>query len=400
MNLIALAIPGFFLLIGVELLVAYWRGARVYRFGDSIADLSCGVVHQVGGLLFRGAVAIGLYVAVYEHLRLTEVPYTWWGWVLAFLGVDLAYYWFHRMSHEVNVMWAAHVVHHQSEEYNLTVALRQSVFQGFFSMWFYLPLAVIGVPPVMFAVMSSLNTLYQFWIHTRLIDRMGWLEHVLNTPSHHRVHHGQNPKYIDKNHAGTLIIWDKMFGTFQPEEEEPVYGVTEPVASWNVLWANVHVWVDSWHRFRAATTAEDRWKVWMGPPDFRPASMPQKSAWVAFPKYDPPARRPVVFYVLGQFFVVVLATVALLFGSAQMSLLEVWAFGFAIVVTTASLGALLDGRRWAFGAEVVRSVLVMVALAALMPSGSWGSWTLPVATLAVFALWVVALSRIRPLTPS
>ena len=234
MNLIAMAIPGFFILIGVELLVARIRGAPVYRFSDSIADLGCGVVQQVGGAA-RKFLTFGLYVAIYNYLRVADIPYTWWGWTLAFIGVDFAYYWFHRLSHEINFMWAAHVVHHQSEEYNLTVALRQSVVQGLFSFWFYLPLAVLGVPPLMYATMSSINTLYQFWIHTRLIGRMGWLEHIINTPSHHRVHHGQNPKYIDKNHAGTLIIWDKLFGTFQVEQEEPIYGVTEPVASWNVF---------------------------------------------------------------------------------------------------------------------------------------------------------------------
>ena len=392
MNLIAMAIPGFFILIGVELLVARYRGAAVYRFSDSIADLSCGVVQQVAGV-FRKGLAFGLYLALY-NLRIGDVPYTWWGWTLAFLGVDLAYYWFHRLSHEINFMWAAHVVHHQSEEYNLTVALRQSAFQGFFSFWFYLPLAVLGVPPVMFATMSAINTLYQFWIHTRLIDRMGWLEHILNTPSHHRVHHGQNPKYIDKNHAGTLIIWDKLFGTFQVEEEEPVYGVTEPVSSWNVLWANVHVWVDSWHRFRAANTLSDKLKVWFGKPGFIPPTLPQKTDWVQFPKYDPAARPTIVFYVLGQFVAVVVATVIFLFAGSKLPPLSVWAMGLAIIFTTASLGALLDGRRWAFGAEVVRSLALMVI--GVLALGSSPSPTLTFAFVVVVTLWFFALARIRP----
>ena len=393
MNLIAMAIPAFFVLIGVELVAARIRGVQVYRFSDSIADLSCGVVQQVGGI-FRKGLVLGLYYLVYENLRVAEVPFTWWGWAIAFLGVDLAYYWFHRLSHEINFMWAAHVVHHQSEEYNLTVALRQSVFQGFFSFWFYIPLAVIGVPWEMFIVTSSLNTLYQFWIHTRLIGRMGWLEHIINTPSHHRVHHGQNPKYIDKNHAGTLIIWDKMFGTFQQEEEEPVYGVTEPVSSWNVMWANVHVWVDSWHRFRAATTWQDKLRVWFGKPGFIPSSLPQKTEWVEFPKYDPPARRVVVYYVLGQFIAVVAATVVFLFVGHTLSSAGLWTLGAAIVATTASLGALLDGRRWSFGAEVLRSIVIAAALLVVMPTSS------PVifATMvAMIGIWGVALARIRPL---
>ncbi|MEL7368265.1 MAG: sterol desaturase family protein [Myxococcota bacterium] len=392
MNLIAMAIPVFFLLIGVEVLVARWRGAPVYRFSDSIADLGCGIVQQIVSGLRKGLV-IALYIFLYEF-RLADIPYAWWGWLIAFLGVDFAYYWFHRLSHEINFMWAAHVVHHQSEEYNLTVALRQSAFQGFFSFWFYMPLALVGVPPLMFGTMAALNTLYQFWIHTRLIGRMGWLEHIINTPSHHRVHHGQNPKYIDKNHAGSLIIWDKMFGTFQAEEEEPIYGVTEPVSSWNVLWANVHVWVDSWHRFKAATTMSDKLKVWFGKPGFIPPSLPQKTEWIEFPKYDPPARRPVVYYVLGQFIAVVVATVVYLFKGHEMTTPEFLGLGFMVIATMAALGALLDGRRWAFGAEVLRSVAAMIGLAILVPASSTPG--LAFGLVLVFVAWIIALSRIRP----
>ena len=393
MNLGVIAIPLYFLLIGVELVASRIRGVEVYRFSDSIADLGCGVVHQVlGGV--RKVVALGVYYAIYENLRIGDVPYTWWGWVLAFLGVDLAYYWFHRLSHEINFMWAAHVVHHQSEEYNLTVALRQSALQGFFSFWFYLPLAFLGVPPLMFGLMSFVNTQYQFWIHTRLVGKLGWLEHIINTPSHHRVHHGQNPKYIDKNHAGTLIIWDKLFGTFQEEEEEPVYGVTEPVSSWNVLWANAHVWVDSWHRYRAATTWSDKLRVWLGKPGFIPSSLPQKEQWEPFPKYDPAARSTVIFYVLGQFVVVVAATVAYLLIGRTLPTLGLWGLGLAIVATMASLGALLDGRRWAYGAEVVRSLVVMAALILFLPADA--SMVVLLGLVMVFLLWTVALSRIRP----
>ena len=148
---------------------------------------------------------------------------------MLFLGVDCAYYWFHRIAHEYNAPWAGHVVHHSSEDYNLAVALRQGTFQGLFSWVFYLPLALLGFPPAWFAAMTSFDLLYQFWIHTRAIGKLGPLEWVLNTPSHHRVHHARNPKYLDKNYAGTLIIWDRMFGTFQAEEEEPVYGLTKPL---------------------------------------------------------------------------------------------------------------------------------------------------------------------------
>ncbi|HTM99937.1 MAG TPA: sterol desaturase family protein, partial [Pedobacter sp.] len=242
---IALSVPVFFILIGIELAYAFYKKLKYYRFNDSISNLSQGIGSQITGLFVKTLLFFG-YKYIFENWRLFDLPTTIWVWILLFIGVDFFYYWFHRMSHQVNALWAAHIVHHQSEEYNLTVALRQSWFQSWFAWVFYLPLAFIGFDPIMFVTLSAFNTLYQFWIHTRAIKHMGFLEHILNTPSHHRVHHGSNPKYIDKNHAGSLIIWDKMFGTFQKEEEEVYFGITTPLASWNPVWANFHYWVELW----------------------------------------------------------------------------------------------------------------------------------------------------------
>ncbi len=214
LNLIALSIPVFFALIGVELLVARLTGEKLYRYNDAINDLSCGILQQVLGVFVK-VIVFGGYVFVYEAGHLLELSATSAGvWVLCFLGVDFFYYWFHRVSHEWSLPWGAHVVHHQSEEFNLAVALRQGAFQPLFSWFFYLPLALVGFPPLMFLTCSSLNTLYQFWIHTRAIGRLGPLEWVLNTPSHHRVHHGSDEKYLDRNYAGVLIVWDRLFGSF------------------------------------------------------------------------------------------------------------------------------------------------------------------------------------------
>ena len=241
---IVLAIPVFFALIGVELVVARCQGRSLYRLNDSVNDLSCGILQQLLGVALKTVLFAG-YVWVYESHRLLEIPVeSAAAWIACFFGVEFFYYWFHRKSHEINVFWAAHVVHHQSEEYNLAVALRQGAFQQGFSWIFYLPLALAGFPPVMFLALSSFNTLYQFWIHTRTIGRLGAFEWVFNTPSNHRVHHARNPKYIDRNHGGTLIIWDRLFGTYVAEEEEPVYGITTPLRSWNPVWANLHYWAE------------------------------------------------------------------------------------------------------------------------------------------------------------
>ena len=191
-NFIALAIPFFLLFIGVELLVARAKKRQVYRLADALADMGCGISQQVTVLFYAGFL-LAAYGLAYDHARLFTLP-VWAGWVLAFIGVDFFYYWWHRLSHEVNILWAAHVVHHQSEDYNLAVALRQSVTTTATSFVFYLPLAFLGVPPLPFAVATSLSTLYQFWIHTELVPPLPRLERVLNTPSLHRVHHAINPQ--------------------------------------------------------------------------------------------------------------------------------------------------------------------------------------------------------------
>jgi sterol desaturase/sphingolipid hydroxylase (fatty acid hydroxylase superfamily) len=310
---ILLAIPVFFLLIGVELVLARVLERDSYRLNDSVGDLACGVLQQLGGVFLKTALFAG-YAALYSGYRQLEIPMNAaWAWVACFVGHDFLYYWFHRFSHEVNAGWAAHVVHHQSEEYNLAVALRQGAFQPAVSWVFYLPLALLGFPPAMFLTVSAFDTLYQFWIHTRLIGRLGPLEWVLNTPSHHRVHHARNPRYIDRNHGGTLIVWDRLFGTFAQERDEPVYGITKPLASFNPLWANLHYWAELLDVARRARRPLDRLRVlWMRPgwrpPDLGGPLRPTEVDRASYVKFDVPLARSAKLYVLGQFVVLLLVT--------------------------------------------------------------------------------------------
>ena len=372
---IHLAIPVFFALIGVELVAARLLERDAYRFGDSIADLSCGIIQQVLGVFLKTALFAG-YLWLFTHHRVADIPYaSGWAWVACFLGVDFLYYWFHRFSHEVNGAWAAHVVHHQSEEYNLTVALRQGALQPAVSSVFYLPLAVLGFPPGMFLAAASFNTLYQFWIHTRLIGRLGPFEWVFNTPSHHRVHHGRNPKYIDRNHGGTLIIWDRLFGTFVEEEEEPVYGITRPLRSFNPLWANFQVWADMLGMARETTGFRDRLRLLWKRPGWRPDEL---GGYVPPPDVDPgeprmyevPTPRGLRLYVLVQFAVLTLGTTAFLFRSGEMPVGPRAAVGAGVVMSLAVLGGLLDRRSWAWLAEALRLPLSLLALAVLPVPGA------------------------------
>jgi sterol desaturase/sphingolipid hydroxylase (fatty acid hydroxylase superfamily) len=369
MDAIALAIPFFFLLMGVELAWSAWSGRKVYRFNDFIANMGCGIGSQVVGA-FTKAMIFAAYLLVYEHARLFTLGTTALTWVFAFLLVDLLYYWFHRLSHEVNFLWAAHIVHHQSEEYNLSVALRQSWWQGLFSWWFYVPIALLGVHPMVIVTVGAVNTLYQFWIHTKAIDRLGPLELLFNTPSHHRVHHGSDPKYLDRNHAGTLIIWDKLFGTFQKEEEEPIYGITTPLRTWDPMQANFHYWIELLAMARRSTRWMDKLRVFVKPPGWRPAEMgaPLLAAGKersTFQKHDSSVPRTTTMLVAAQFILLLAVTTYFLFLGNKLPAMEHWAVALVIVWWVMDLGLLLDGERWAHGAEMMRSLALMVLLLGL-----------------------------------
>jgi sterol desaturase/sphingolipid hydroxylase (fatty acid hydroxylase superfamily) len=361
-NYIVLAIPVFFVLIALELVITRALEKDYYRLSDSLNDLSCGILQQLLEVFVKTALFAG-YLYLYRY-RVADIPSaSVTAWVACFLGVDFLYYWFHRLSHEVNAFWAAHVVHHQSEDYNLAVALRQGAFQGWFSWFFYLPLAIIGFPPLLFLAVSSFNTLYQFWIHTRTIGRLGPLEWVLNTPSNHRVHHGRNPKYIDRNHSGTLIVWDRLFGTYQEEEEEPVYGITNPLRSWNPVWANLHYWVELWRTAKRMRRLSDRLRLFVKPPGWRPEELggfqtaPEVDA-ATYRKWDTPVPRWLALYGFVQFTAVLLAAALLLFRQGALSGAWLLAGAAFIAVSLVALGGLFERKRWAAPLEAARLLVL------------------------------------------
>lgn len=366
-NLIALAIPFFFLLIAIELVVARAQGLTVYRFNDAVADLSCGIGQQVVTAFFSAAL-LAAYAWVYQRFALWHPP-VWLEWTLAFVGVDLLYYWWHRASHEVNFLWAVHVVHHQSEEYNLAVALRQAWFSTITSWPFYAPLAVLGVGAVPFAVSLSLSTLYQFWIHTRCIGKLGVLEQVLNTPSHHRVHHGRNPRYLDRNHAAVLIVWDRMFGTFQEEDETPIYGTVKPYTSWNALWANFDYFAELARTALTFERPDDRLKLWISEPGWRPgvthAQIHAEAGALAElnrpVRWDTPLSTGLFWYVFVQITLVVCAATAYLF--VELALAPKAIACLLILWTLGALGLLLEGR--AAGAPIEAARVLSLCLGAI-----------------------------------
>ena len=277
MNLILAAIPLFMLLILVELVVSHLRGTRVYRINDAVASMSTGILSQTMGFATRiaGFFAYTTLWQVLPHGELTMSPVLW---VAAFIFYDFCYYWNHRAQHSINVLWGIHVVHHQSEEYNLTTALRQP-FNGFLvGSLFYLPMLFIGFPPEVVVTVGSLNLIYQYWVHTRLIDTLGWMEKVFVTPMNHRVHHAINDPYIDRNYGGVFILWDRLFGTYQAElpEHPCAYGVRKALHSWNPFFANAQVhWQllqDCWH----ARQWRDKLRIWFMPTGWRPSDVVER----------------------------------------------------------------------------------------------------------------------------
>ncbi len=404
-NPIVLSIPIFFILIGVELLVERFTHKDLYKFPDAIANLSCGITSQLSGL-FLSILGIGVYHLLFQYAAFFTWEKNWIYWVALFLLTDHSYYWGHRMSHEINLFWGGHVVHHQSEEYNLSVALRQSSLQTVWTFSFNLPIALLGFETMDFVLMSAFNTLYQFWIHTETIGKLGWFEYVFNTPSHHRVHHGRNPKYIDKNHAGSLIIWDKMFGTFQKEEEKPIYGITKPINSWNAAYANVSHYVEMGKDLKQIHRWSDKIRYvfhkpgWL--PDYlggyRPA--PEVDA-ATYKKYTTPAPLLLNLYVLFQYIVCLGGTALFLFsqknkdGSAHFTTSENLFFALLISITVINCGVLFENRKWAKYSEWIRIVLYPILLITYgyLNNGSIWLYAIAIAYLVVSVTWFYSIQK-------
>ena len=373
-QIIVLATPVFLLLIAIEVIVAYRRQRSAYRLADAVSSISLGMLSQTSAVFTR-LLRIGIYTALFEHVALWRSDAFWTslpGWLLALLFYDLCYYWLHRMGHEVAVLWAAHAVHHQSQDYNLSTALRQTSSGALLGWVFYVPMALAGVPPLVFAVVALIDLLYQFWVHTEQVGRLGWFDRWFCSPSNHRVHHAVNDAYLDKNYGGILILWDRMFGTFKDEDdrEKCVYGTRGLLNSWDPLWANAQVYAglahDSWH----ARSWADKLKVWIKPPGWRPADVAERFPKPAFSMaqmqlYHPPMSRTVQWFALVQFALLLTGVAAFLWqaDAAPLAHSAVW---FAVLLVSQwALGAVMQGRIGMLMALVLQSGALATATSAL-----------------------------------
>ncbi|MEH6588524.1 MAG: sterol desaturase family protein [Halioglobus sp.] len=342
MDLIVYAVPFFILLILVELAYGVYKGRNTYRLNDSVSSLFMGVLSQARRFITLG-VGGYIYYLVTEYFSLSVMEAShWWTWVLAFVLYDFCYYWLHRLGHERTILWASHVAHHQSEEYNLSTALRQTSTGFLFSWVFYIPMFMLGIPAEVIVTVGSLNLIYQFWVHTEHIPKLGWYEWFFITPSNHRVHHAQNDIYMDRNYGGVFILWDRLFGTFQEErEDEPViFGIRGPLRTFNPLHAITHVYVDmakdSWRTQRW----QDKLKVWVARTGWQPADVAQqyprhKNDLATFEKYDPAVPGLVAWY--GFFQLVVMVVLLGWMESSELSYwggVAAWAVLLATTMTT------------------------------------------------------------------
>lgn len=269
-NLIHYAIPVFIATVILEVIVTVKVKMEEYEYKDAATSIAMGLGNVAVGLLSK-ALVLAIFYIIYNSFHLFEIPFTWWAWILILFAEDATYYWFHRTSHENRFFWASHIVHHSSQKYNLSTALRQTWTGGFTSFIFWIPLVLIGFHPVMILVQMSISLLYQYWIHTEIIQKLPkWFEAVFNTPSHHRVHHATNPQYLDRNHAGIFIIWDRLFGTFEPEVEKPVYGLTTNINTFNPLKVAFHEWIGLLKDvFTSKTSIANKLKYLVKPPGWK-----------------------------------------------------------------------------------------------------------------------------------
>lgn len=361
MNLVLYAVPFFILAIVLELAYGWATQHNTYRLNDSVSSLSLGVLSQAQRFVTLG-VGGYVYFLLTEHFSLPLMDANhWFTWVLAMVLYDFCYYWLHRMGHERTILWAAHVAHHQSEDYNLTTALRQTS-TGFLLGWvFYIPMYLLGIPAQVVVTVGALNLIYQFWVHTQHVPKLGWYEWIFVTPSNHRVHHAQNDRYMDRNYGGLFIIWDRLFGTFQEElDDEPVvYGIRGPLKSWSPIKALTHIYVDMARDSWRTKHWRDKLKVWVARTGWRPADValqyPQaKPDLSQFERYDPKMPRMVAVYAFFQ-----LVSVILLLNFMEKAELSYWqgVAGWAILLATTALTALwMEGRPAAglLGWEVAR----------------------------------------------
>ena len=370
------AIPFFIVLMLIEIFYGYFVKNQQHRLMDTVSSISSGMTNIVKDSLGLGVIIVS-YPYLVESFAITEVKATWLVWLLAFLVIDFAGYWNHRLSHHVNIFWNQHVIHHSSEQFNLACALRQSVSNliGYFPL-FLIPAAVLGIPHQVIAILAPIHLFAQFWYHTQHIGKMGWLEYIIVTPSQHRVHHAINPEYIDKNLGQVLCIWDRWFGTFQEELDDvpPQYGVLKPAATWNPIHINFqHVWrliQDAWR----TESVRDKFRIWFMPTGWRPTDVkdqyprPIIEDVYQFDRYNTPSSKLLKGYSLFQLIFTLVLLLFMFYNYSQIGFDGLLLFGGFVFLGIYGFTSLMDRSTYAVGIEVFRG---LAGILLIVRTGDW-----------------------------
>lgn len=358
--MIALIIPAFFIFLGLEYWAARRKGkAHLFNYSNSISNISIGIAERLLNLLITGSF-YSLYYIVYERYALFNIPNVWWVWIVLLLTTDFVWYWYHRLGHEINLFWGAHIVHHHSEDFNYTVSARITTLQAIVRNLFWCVLPFLGFHPAMVIAILVVHGTYSFFTHTQMIGKLGWLEYVFITPSHHGVHHASNPKYLNKNYGDIFVFWDKIFGTFQVEEEKPVYGLTHPLKSHSFLWQHLHYYAEMMEACRRDGTLGGSLRIIFGNPE----TLDQSIRVDLESKFLPNKARPLQTFRFKAYLniQIALSLVGLFFTVSLYPFLNTFETALAvtlIIITLINCGALLEQKRWIFYLEVIRAILLL-----------------------------------------
>lgn len=361
----AFIVPAFFTFLGLEFWIARRIGkASHFNYESSVANISVGIAERLLNLFITGSF-YGFYYYLYENFGLFQIPNHWAVWILLLLTTDFIWYWYHRLGHEINLFWGAHIVHHQSEEFNYTVSARITTLQAIIRNVFWCLLPLAGFHPGMVIAILVVHGTYSFFTHTQVIGKLGWLEHILITPSHHGVHHASNEKYLNKNYGDIFIIWDKLFGTFQCEEEKPVYGLTHPLKSYSFLWQHFHYYAELWLACKRSRSFSKSIRIIFGRPEELDQDIRRELEVLLLPKrVKPRSRFRLRVYVNVQLVASVVGLFVFTILFDQLSFGEVLVGVMLLLLTLINCGALMEQQRWIYYLEIIR-VMLLVTLASI-----------------------------------
>jgi sterol desaturase/sphingolipid hydroxylase (fatty acid hydroxylase superfamily) len=358
--IITFAIPIFFLLIIVEYFYGLYVGKNTYRLNDTVTSIALGMISRFPTMLNLGVQSvIFVFITEYLNLELLSVknPFTW---IAAFLLYDLSYYWMHRMHHEIKILWATHSVHHHGEDYNLATALRQTSTGWLWKWIFYMPMIMLGIPGEVFITVAGVNLVYQFWVHTKHIGHLGFLEKIFITPMNHGIHHAKNKEYIDANYGGVFIIWDRMFGTYIAEKPDikPVYGTATPLGSWNPIWANFQVFSIMIKDTIKTKSWKDKIKVWFSKTYWRPEDCIEIKDPKEFDiKFNPEIGPDIKLFSFTQMLFTIIVSGAVLTYVSLHSYSEIVLFGISLVTLATLTGYLMQGNKSGYQLFLISSVI-------------------------------------------